>query len=169
MEERTGEARGPLFDSRGEGSDVISTSVILLSKSILCLFVFNILPAPQPGCMCVCLLELWGGEGMRRWEADYQMERECLVSLLAAHVLSLRLFFFWGGGGNTGINCCIFIFVHECVYFWGGGVKKMHLVKKINIYIFSLILTAPSNLSCSVNHACCHGDREDCINMEITH
>ena len=64
MEERTGEARGALFDSRGEGSDVISTSVILLSKSILCLFVFNILPAPCY--VCVCWLELcvcvWGGE-----------------------------------------------------------------------------------------------------------
>lgn len=35
--------RGALFDSRGEGSDVISTSAIHLSKSILCLFVFNIL------------------------------------------------------------------------------------------------------------------------------
>ena len=62
MEERTGEARGALFDSRGEGSDVISTSVILLSKSILCLFVFNILRAPSLGvCVCVCVCWSCGG------------------------------------------------------------------------------------------------------------
>lgn len=57
MEQRTRERRGALFDSRGEGSDVISTSVILLSKSILCLFVFNILSPPSPGVyLYVCLL-----------------------------------------------------------------------------------------------------------------
>ena len=56
MEEKTGEERGALSDSRGEGSDVISTCVILLSKSILCLFVFNILSPPNQGaCVCVCV------------------------------------------------------------------------------------------------------------------
>lgn len=54
--------RGALFDSGGEGSDVISTSAIHLSKSILCLFVFNILqPAAVRVCVCVCLC--WSREG----------------------------------------------------------------------------------------------------------
>ncbi len=112
MEEKRGEERGALSDSRGEGSDVISTSVILLSQSILCLFVFNILSPPYLGvCVCVCVKE---GEREReeRWKADYQMARECVVSLLAAHVLRLGLFF-WRGveGGNTGINCCIYFYL----------------------------------------------------------
>lgn len=73
MEERTREERGALSDSGGKRSDVISTSVILLSKSILCLFVFNILSPPSQGCvfLCVALLELsgiWWGGGLRNEE-----------------------------------------------------------------------------------------------------
>lgn len=75
MEERTGETSGALFDSGGEGSDVISTSVILLSKSILCLFVFNILSPPILGvhlCALVGVARAGGprNEEMRRRLSD---------------------------------------------------------------------------------------------------
>lgn len=60
MEDGVGEEREALSDSRGEGSDVISTSAILLSKSILCLFVFNILPPPSRGSSCVFVPEFRG-------------------------------------------------------------------------------------------------------------
>lgn len=55
------------FDGGGEGSDVISTSAILLSKSILCLFVFNILPPPGRG-VCVCFRWSYEGGGLRNEE-----------------------------------------------------------------------------------------------------
>lgn len=60
MEDGLGEEREALSDSRGQGSDVISTSAILLSKSILCLFVFNILPPPSRGSGCVFSSEFRG-------------------------------------------------------------------------------------------------------------
>lgn len=66
MEGGLGGEREALSDSRGEGSDVISTSAILPSQSILCLFVFNILPPPRRGSRCVFLSEFRGwGTGER--------------------------------------------------------------------------------------------------------
>lgn len=64
MEERIEAEQAALSDSRGEGSDVISTSAILLSKSILCLFVFNILFPPSRG-VCVCFCQSYEGGGLR--------------------------------------------------------------------------------------------------------
>ncbi len=116
MEERTREKRAALFDSRGEGSDVISTSVILLSKSILCLFVFNILSPPNPSVfVCVCLLELrgWGAEE----RGDERLTIRWHVSVWLASLQLTFWVFDYFFGGNTGINCCIFIFVFVG---WGG-------------------------------------------------
>lgn len=147
MEERTREERGALFDSRGEGSDVICTSVILLSKSILCLFVFNILSPPNQGvfvCVCVCLLELrgWGAE---EW-GDERLTIRWHVSVWLASLQLTFWVFDYFLGGNAGINCCIFICV--CVCGVGGLRRCIWYIKKISTLLFSFF-RAPSNLSCS--------------------
>lgn len=106
MEQRTRERRGALFDSRGERSDVISTSVILLSKSILCLFVFNILSPRIPGVyLYVCLLggaaEEWGDERLTiRWHvivwlAPFQLMLWVFDYFRELHKNKTLLFFFY--------------------------------------------------------------------------
>lgn len=95
MEDRIREEWEVLSDSRGEGSDVISTSAILLSKSILCLFVFNILPPPSRGGVCVFSSEFWrwgtedrADEGLTIWWAS------SVVRICVAHVWACE-YFLW--------------------------------------------------------------------------
>lgn len=136
MEQRTRERRGALFDSRGEGLDVISTSVILLSKSILCLFVFNILSPPIPG---VCVFVGRCGWGMRRWEADYQMARDCVVSPLSAHVVGLWLF-----SGATKNKTLLFFYL--CVWVCRAEGLKWCIWSK-NLSTSSLYILSPATFS----------------------
>lgn len=139
MEQRTRERRGALFDSRGEGLDVISTSVILLSKSILCLFVFNILSPPIPGVyLYVCLLggaaEEWGDERLTiRWH---------VTVWLAPFQLTLWVFDYFRG--LQRIKHCFFFYL--CVWVCRAEGLKWCIWSK-NLSTSSLYILSPATFS----------------------
>lgn len=138
----SGKEREALSDSGGEGSDVISTSAILLSKSILCLFVFNILPPPSRGSSCVFLSDFRG------WGTEERAD-ERLTIWWASSVWSDFLQLTFGP---------VIIF-RELLHFYlfARGFTEFGVLKKkkqqIPILLFSIF-----PLSCSVNHAGCQGN-----------
>lgn len=145
MEQRTRERRGALFDSRGEGSDVISTSVILLSKSILCLFVFNILSPPIPGVyLYVCLLggaaEEWGDERLTiRWH---------VIVWLAPFQLTLWVFDYFRG--LQRIKHCFFFYLCAwvcrveglkwCIWSKNLSTSSLYILSPATFSVLSIIL-----------------------------
>lgn len=130
-------AREELLTARGEGSDVISPSVILLSKSILCLFVFNIHSPPTPA--------VFVRGGRRRGGCQMDAQLASCSSRLGSWMIRLWALH-W-----TGL-----LHFYLSAWMWGvGGPKRLRtrICFKISQHFFSLsFLPPPPFPALSITH-----------------